>query len=170
MWFGEARVNQHKTKIALNSVESLAKSSLADKLVNLVNNDATVKEVLETRDAMVRNIEEGGISLLVAVNKAEKAVYYEITPWWWLDENKQNKPLSQANLRVFVPLPEEKKKFNELLQNKKPFCSLTRYSLRVFYPVAAAGKMECILLLDTGRQATDAYLLKRGYSSQSQRH
>lgn len=168
-WFGEVRVNQHKIKIALNSIESLAKSPLANKLVDLVNKDATVKEVLEIRDAMSRNLEEGrGISLLVPVNKIDKTVYYEVTPWWWYDKDNQSKPLSQANLRIFVPFAEERKKFNELIQNKKPFYSMTRDSLRAFYPVSVNNKIECILMFDTSRQASDAYLLKRSSQGRMQ--
>jgi hypothetical protein len=140
-------------------MESLVKSPLANKLVDLINRDATVKEVLEIRDAMSRNLEEGGgISLLVAVNKVDKTIFYEVTPWWWYDKDNQDKPISQANLRVFVPFANEQKKYNELIRNKKPFYSMTHHSLRVFYPVTVNNKVECILMLDTSRQTTDAYL------------
>jgi hypothetical protein len=160
LWYGEAQVNRHKIKIALNGVESVAKSSLANKLVELINKDATVKEILEVRDAMSRNLEEGGLSVLAPVNKIDKTVYYEISPWWY-SENNQDKPISQASLRIFVPYGNEKHKFNELILNKKPFTSLESNSLRAFYPVVVNGNVECILLLDTSRQASDKYLLSR---------
>lgn len=167
MWYGEVRVNNHKVKVALNSMESLVKSPLANKLVAAINADATIKEVLEIRDAMMNNLVDArGLSILTPVNKVEKNVFYELTPWWYggHDEKQPEKKISEANLAVFVPQDNEKKKFHQLLQEKKPFYSRTNYALRVFFPVVIDGKIECILLLDTSRQDSDAYLLKRGSS------
>ncbi|MEI8349975.1 MAG: hypothetical protein WCI77_07460 [Candidatus Omnitrophota bacterium] len=165
LWCGEVSVNRHKIKVSLNSLEAVAKSPLADKLVDLINKDATVKEVLDVRDAMRRNLEEkGGLSLLVPINKIDSGTFYEVTPWWYQGEEKESKPISQANLRVFVPYTEESIKFNELIKNKKPFYSINRYQLRVFYPIVVSNKVVCIVMLDTSRQASDQYLWKRSSS------
>ena len=166
LWFGEVSVNRHKIKVALNSLDSVTKSPLADKAVDLINKDASVKELREVRDAMLNTLEDSrGLSLLIPVDKIDKTRYYEITPWWWFEKEEEAKPISQANLRVFVPYAEEKNKFNELLKDKKPFSILRRDSLRVFYPAVVNETTEFILLLDTSRQASDAYLLKRSSRS-----
>ena len=160
LWFGEVSVNKHKVKVALNCLESVAKSPLAGKAIDLINKDAPVKELKNARDAMRNTLEDAnGLSLLIPGNKANPMMYYEITPWW-LEEGEETKPISQANLRAFVPYEEEKSKFNDLIKDKKPFYILRRASLRVFYPVVINGAMEFILLLDTSRQASDSYLMK----------
>ncbi|MEI8175248.1 MAG: hypothetical protein WCG78_00065 [Candidatus Omnitrophota bacterium] len=162
LFYGETVVDRHKIQLSLNSIESIARSPLAAKLVDAIERDATVKEVVEIRDALSRNIgETGGLSLLVAAKKVDSAVYYEVTPWWHHSEDIKDKPVSQASLCLFVPLAEERNKFNNLIMNKKPFSSKTSYSLRTFYPVVTGGKIECILMFDTSRQTSDAYLSRR---------
>lgn len=165
LWYGEARVNKHKIKVTKNSLESIAISPIAAKAIEQISQDVSVREFLATRDVMMNTLEEArGLSLLIPMSKADKEVFYEATPWWWSSKDEElNKPLSKASLRMFVPYDSEKKKFNELLRNKKPFYSLERNSLRVFYPVTQNGEIKLILLLDTTRQESDAYLLKRGY-------
>lgn len=166
LWLGEMSVNRHKVKVAFNNLASIVKSPLADKAIDLINKDASVKELRDIRDAMMNTLEDSrGLSLLIPVNKADKMMYYEIAPWWGLEKDDETKPISQANLRVFVPYPEEKNRFNKLAEDKKPFNILGRDSLRVFYPAVVNKTTAFVLLLDTSRQASDAYLLKRSSRS-----
>ncbi|MBU2102647.1 MAG: hypothetical protein ABH865_04955 [Candidatus Omnitrophota bacterium] len=164
LWFGEININKYKAKLAKNGLESLEKSPLANKTIELINQDVSVKELIAVRDAMMNTLEGArGLSLLVPINKADTQVFYEITPWWWSkNDDELNKPLSQAALRRFVPYEEESKKFTAMLNTKVPFYSLARNSLRYFYPVTRDGKIAYVLLLDTSRQASDSYLTKRG--------
>ncbi|MDD5238105.1 MAG: hypothetical protein PHU96_04000 [Candidatus Omnitrophica bacterium] len=161
LWLGEVKVNRHKVEVALNDIQSIAKSPLANKAIELINKNATVKELLEVNDAMSHSLidNKSRISLLIPVNKLDEIVYYEIVPFW--SEADGNKPISEANLKFFQPFENEQKKFKELVKNKKPFYSLTRFSLRVLCPIIQKNKIEYILLLDTSRQVSDSYLLKR---------
>lgn len=165
-WVGEIQVNKYKIKVAMNSVESISRSPVAGKTADLIRKNAPVKELLDARDAMTNMLEERhGVSLIVPVKKVNETLYYELTPWWWSkDVEEMQKPLSEANLRLFAPYQDEKKKFDKMLADGVPYYSLERSSLRVFYPVAEDGRIVFIILLDTGRQASDAYLLKRSQS------
>jgi hypothetical protein len=165
-WVGEIQVNKYKIKVAMNSVESISRSPVAGKTAELIRKNAPVKELLDARDAMTNMLEERhGVSLIVPVKKVNETLYYELTPWWWSQKDEEmQKPLSEANLRLFAPYQDEKKKFDKMLADGVPYYSLERSSLRVFYPVAEDGRVAFIILLDTGRQASDAYLLKRSQS------
>lgn len=161
-WFGEFRVNRHRLQVTMNQLAAIAQSPLSDKAAELIAQDVALKELLQVRDAMHASLEDKrGLSIIFPMTKMGMPVHYELTPWWALQEDTV---ISKADLRVFVPYENEKVGFQEFLRSHKPFSSFTRSSLRVFYPIVRENKLIFILLFDTSRQASDAYLLKRSVS------
>jgi hypothetical protein len=162
LWFAEFRVKKYKVMVAFNALESISSSEIADKAIQLIGANATLKEIDALRDTMSSGLGEGrGLSLLIPVDKFGKSVYYELRPW--LSETELSKAIGEANLTIFIPYDNEKKKFKELLEKKNGFYSISSHSLRVFCPVIRDDKIAFILMLDTSRHIPDLYSKGRRY-------
>ena len=156
-WIAEYNVKQYKMRIISSSAEALVISPMAEKVKSLLKQNASIKDLLDVRDAMQTAIEEkGAVLFLVPMNKAGQDVYYETRKVF--SNSDLSKSVNEADLIAFIPWSkDEKKKFTEMLRNHKPFYSSTGYSYRFFYPVLEKENILFVIFIDTDRQVTDKY-------------
>lgn len=158
----EYRVGKYKVHRIQEGLKDVANSRLVMRLVDLIEQDGPINQLYLVRDELLLSLDEDvrGITLLIPKKGEEGLVFYEITPWDY--DYKDKTPISQVDMRLFIPHYKERKKFDEMIKTKTPFTVVGRYSIHSFYPVVRDGDIKLVLFLDTSRQVSNDYLISRG--------
>ena len=159
--FVEFKAAKHKVKKVENNLKDVAKSTLSTRIVDLIERDEKINELYFVRDELLLSLEEERRSVTLLVPKMGQTgqVFYEITPWDY--DHKDETAISKSLRNLFIPKDNERKKFKNLVEKNKPFTVVNRYNIRAFYPITKKGELKVILLLDTGRSVSNAYLMSR---------
>ncbi|MBD3245589.1 MAG: hypothetical protein GF333_01080 [Candidatus Omnitrophica bacterium] len=159
--FVERNAARHRVTEIEQQLETVAGSTLGDRMVELIEEDAPINELYLVRDEMLLSLEEGArsVTLLIPKKGQRGMVFYQITPWDYNQDEEGS--LSAAADRLFVPEKNEEKKFKGLIETQEPFTVVNRHDIRSFYPLVKNGEIKLVLLLDTSRTVSSEYLLSR---------
>lgn len=152
LWFAEWKLYQTKVSQIEAKLESLTGTDLLNEAMELIRRDGPASELARIRDALATSIQTGAsLSFIIPHKVKDITVYYEFTAWQYGEEEK-GKKISQVSLIKFVPLPGERRKWQQLIQGEiDGFTVPVRDNLRTFRRVRFHGQ-ELILLIDTARR------------------
>jgi hypothetical protein len=150
----------HKVEKIKKQLNDVVQSTLAKRIVDLVDQNEKVNKLYFVRDEMLLSLEDQrSVTLLIPKTGQEGQVFYSITPWDY--DNKDETSIDQSLKKLFVPQDDERKKFAQLVKSHVPFTVVGRMEIRAFYPIVKEGKLKVILLLDTSRMVSSEYLMSR---------
>lgn len=157
----ERNAARDKVEKIKNQLNDVVQSTLATRMVNLIEQNGKINELYFVRDELLLSLEEKArsITLLIPKMGQKEQVFYEITPWDY--DHKDETTISKSLSRLFIPRDKERKKFEQLVKNNSPFTVVDRCDIRAFYPITKDGKLKLVLLLDSSRTVSSDYLLSR---------
>ncbi|MFA5117216.1 MAG: hypothetical protein WC695_00010 [Candidatus Omnitrophota bacterium] len=150
----------HKVEKIKKQLSDVVRSTLAKRIVDLIEQDEKVNKLYFVRDEMLLSLEDQrSVTLLIPKTGQEGQVFYSVTPWDY--DNKDETSIARSLKQLFVPNDDERKKFVQLVKSHLPFTVVGRMHIRAFYPIVKEGKLKVILLLDTSRMVSSEYLMSR---------
>ncbi len=157
----ERNVARHKIEKIKSQLKDVGQSTLSTRIADLIEQDEKINKLYFVRDELLFSLEEKArsVTLLIPRMGQEGLLFYQITPWDY--DYKDETTISMSLRHLFIPQENERKNFNELTKNNKPFTVVNRYDIRSFYPITKDGKLKVVLLLDTSRTISSDYLMSR---------
>lgn len=157
----ECNAARHQAEKIKNQLKGITQSTLSTRIVDLIEQDEKINNLYFVRDELLLSLEEKerSVTLLIPKMGQKGQVFYKITPWDY--DHKDETPISKSLKYLFIPEDNERKKFEELIKNNKPFTVVNRRDIRAFYPIIKNGELKLILLLDTSRTVSSEYLISR---------
>lgn len=157
----ERNAARHKVEKIKSQLKDVGQSTLSTRIADLIEQDEKINKLYFVRDELLLSLEENArsVTLLIPRMGQKGVLFYKITPWDY--DHKDETVISMSLKDLFIPQENERKNFNELTKNNKPFTVVNRYDIRSFYPITKDGKLKVVLLLDTSRTISKDYLMSR---------
>ena len=112
-----------------------------------IDKDTQMKELYFSRDLLLLSMRENSMYLLIPKTKWKDKVFYKITAWDYNSEDERK--ISEALSKPYIPDEKEKEKFHKMLEDKKSFSVKEHSNISIFYPIEKNNEIKLILVINS---------------------
>lgn len=155
----KVQVNKKNMEVLKQEVIDMSNSSIVAKIITLVEEDAPMKDIYFSRDSLLLSMKGNSVTLLIPKVRDGNKVFYPITPWDY--DSKDERKVSEALERPYIPSKDEKIKFDKMLKDRKGFEIKKGSDIVIFHPIEKNGELKLILIMNSKTEINYEYLRER---------
>lgn len=159
----KVQVDKKNMEILKQEVVDMSNSLIISKINTLVEEDAPMKELYFSRDSLLLSMKSNSITLLIPKVRDGNKVFYPVTPWDY--DSKDERKISEALERPYIPSKDEKVKFDKMLKDRKGFELKRGSDIVIFHPIEKNGELKLILIMNSKTEINYEYLKERSSAS-----
>ena len=155
----KVQVEKRNLEVLKQQATDIGSSAITAKIVSQIDEDVQMRDLYFSRDSLLLTMKENSLTLLIPKIRDGNKVFYQVTPWDY--DSKDERKISEALERPYIPDKNVKEKFDKMLKDRKNFDVKSGENMTIFYPVEKNGELKLILVINSKSDINYEYLKER---------